>query len=195
MVSPLIFFGTLKEIIQIEYLEDDSSAVLFKCDWFKLDGKKNGLRDDGFFKSINIGSLWYKNDRFILATQARKVFYLLDTKWGENWLDVQTFDHRHLYNVREIENVHYNAPAYQEDESREEEGRRQAVSNITYDQPLNRYDEQGIMFEAADFAHLVKEREQQTQVIDGEDDEDDTVLEYCNDDEGGAEIDVDSDDE
>jgi len=51
------------------------------------------------------------------------------------------------------------------------------------------------MFEAADFAHLVKEREQQTQVIDGEDDEDDTVLEYCNDDEGGAEIDVDSDDE
>jgi len=78
----------LKEIIQIEYLEDDRSAVLFKCDWFKLDGKKNGLRDDGFFKSINIGSLWYKNDRFILATQARKVFYLLDTKWGENWQDV-----------------------------------------------------------------------------------------------------------
>ena len=193
--QPIDFFGTLKEIIQIEYLEDDRSAVLFKCDWFKLDGKKNGLRDDGFFKSINIGSLWYKNDRFILATQARKVFYLLDTKWGENWQDVQTFDHRHLYNVREIENVHYNAPAYQEDESREEEGRRQAVSNITYDQPLNRYDEQGIMFEAADFARLVKEREQQAEVSDGEYDEDDTLLEHCSNDEGGAEIDVDSDDE
>ena len=139
--QPIDFFGTLKEIIQIEYLEDDRSAVLFKCDWFKLDGKKNGLRDDGFFKSINIGSLWYKNDRFILATQARKVFYLPDTKWGENWQVVQTFDHRHLYNVREIENVHCKAPAYQEDESREEDGRRQAVSNTTYDQPLNRDDE------------------------------------------------------
>jgi len=97
--------------------------------------------------------------------------------------------------VREIENVHYNAPAYQEDESREEDSTRQTVSNTTYDQPLNRDDEQGIMFGAADIARLVKEREQQTQVIDGEDDEDDTVLEYCSDDEGGAEIDVDSDDE
>ena len=51
------------------------------------------------------------------------------------------------------------------------------------------------MFEAADIARLVKEREQQAQVSDGEDDEDDTLLEYCSDDEGGAEIDVDSDDE
>ena len=97
--------------------------------------------------------------------------------------------------MREIENVHCNAPAYQEDESREEDGRRQAVSNTTYDQPLNRDDEQGIMFGAADIARLVKEREQQAEVSDGEDDEDDTVLEYCSDDEGGAEIDVDSDDE
>ena len=97
--------------------------------------------------------------------------------------------------MREIENVHYNAPAYQEDESREEDGRRQAVSNTTYDQPLNRDDEQGIMFGAADIARLVKEREQQAQVSDDKDDEDDTLLEYCSDNEGGAEIDVDSDDE
>jgi hypothetical protein len=73
----LIFFGTLKEIIQLDY--NERSAVLFKCDWFKLDGKRAELKDDGFFRSINVGSLWYKTDFYILATEARKIFYLLDT--------------------------------------------------------------------------------------------------------------------
>ena len=52
------------------------------------------------FKSINVGSLWYKNDCYILATQARMVFYLPDTKFGPNWQVVQTFEHKHHYNVR-----------------------------------------------------------------------------------------------
>ena len=56
------FFGTLKEIVQLEYNNDERSVVLFKCDWYKLDGKKTELKDDGFFKSINVGSLWYKDD-------------------------------------------------------------------------------------------------------------------------------------
>jgi hypothetical protein len=73
------FFGTLRDIIQLEHNLDERSVVLFKCDWFKLDGRTE-LKDDGFFKSINFGSLWYKNDSYILATQARKVFYLADTK-------------------------------------------------------------------------------------------------------------------
>ena len=73
------FYGTLKEIIQLEYNSDDRSMVLFKCDWFKLDGKQTKLKNDGFFKSLNVGSLWYKDDFLILATKARKVFYLPDT--------------------------------------------------------------------------------------------------------------------
>jgi hypothetical protein len=58
---------------------------LFKCDRYKLDRKKTALKYDGFFKSINVGSLWHKDDSLILATQARKVFYLPDIKWGKNW--------------------------------------------------------------------------------------------------------------
>ena len=83
--QPIDFFGTLKEIIQLEYNLDGRSIVLFKCGWYKLDGKKTELKDDGFFKSINVGSLWYKNDCYILSTQARKVFYLPDTRWSQNW--------------------------------------------------------------------------------------------------------------
>ena len=123
MVSSLIFFGTLKEIIQLDYNCEEMSVVLFKCGWFKLDGKKNELKFDGFYKSINVGSLWYKDDSLILATQARKVFYLPDTKWGNNWQVVQTFDHRHLYNVIKTESAQYNAPTYQEDECCDDEGR------------------------------------------------------------------------
>jgi hypothetical protein len=189
------FFGTLKEIVQLEYPEDDRSVVLFKCDWYKLDGKKTELQYDGFFKSINIQSLWYKNDCFILATQARKIFYLPDTKLGKNWQIVQTFDHRHLFNVREIESAHYNAPAYQEDECCEEDGTREPVSSTTTDKPLNRDDEQGLMFEAADIARLIKDRDEEAQVSGGEEEEDDTLLEYCSDEEAGAAMEVDSDDE
>jgi hypothetical protein len=76
------FFGTLKEIIQLDY--NGRYAVLFKCDWFKLDGKRIELKDDGCFRSINVGSLWYKNDCYILVTQARKIFYLLDARFGKN---------------------------------------------------------------------------------------------------------------
>jgi len=61
------FYGNLKEIIQLDYNDDDRSIVLFKCDWYKLDGT-NAQKDDGFYKSINVGSLWYKGDSLILAT-------------------------------------------------------------------------------------------------------------------------------
>jgi len=189
------FFGTLKEIVQLEYNNDERTVVLFKCDWYKLDGKKTELKDDGFFKSINVGSLWYKDDSLILATQARKVFYLPDTSFGKNWHVVQTFDHRHLYNVSETEGVQYNAPAYQEDECCEEDVRRRAVSDITSDMPLNRVDEQGPIFDAAEIANLRKEKNIELQESDGEDVEDDTILEYCDEGEGGAINEVDSDDE
>jgi hypothetical protein len=78
------FFGTLNEIIPLEYNGNERSVVLFKCDWFKLDRKKTELKDDGYFKSINTTSLWYKKDSLILATQARKVFYIPDTMNGKN---------------------------------------------------------------------------------------------------------------
>jgi hypothetical protein len=130
---------------------------LFKCDCFKLDGRTE-LKDDGFFKSINFGSLWYKNDSYILATQARKVFYLADTKLGKNWHVVQTFDHRHLYNVSESDVAQHNAPAYQENKCCEENASRQTVSDNIYEKPLSRDDEQGLIFEAAEIAQLVQEK-------------------------------------
>ena len=39
------------------------------------------------------------------------------------------------------------------------------------------------------------ERNREVHEIDGKDEDDDTLLEYCSDDEGGAALEVDSDDE
>ena len=59
---------------------------------------------------------------------------------------------------------------------------------------MHRDNEQGIIFEADVIARLMKEKS--TEVYEGgnEEEEDDTGLEYCSEDEGGA-MDVDSDDE
>jgi len=160
-----------------------------------LDGKRTELKYDGFFKSINVGNLWYKDDSLILATHAKKVFYLPYTKEGANWHVVQTFDHRHLYNVKETEGGSFSSPAYQENECFEEDGTRHPISDKTCDTPLNRDDEQGARFEAAEISRLVMERNREVHEIDGEDEDDDTLLEYCSDDEGGAALEVDSDDE
>jgi hypothetical protein len=43
------------------------------------------MKDDGYFKSINIEGRWYKNDPFILAIEALQVFFLEDTKLGSCW--------------------------------------------------------------------------------------------------------------
>jgi hypothetical protein len=210
------FYGTLKEIIELEYnAKDDGTKrtiVLFRCDWYKLDGKHTAVRDDGFCKSINIGSfvweplalglpffigsLWYKKDCFILATQATQVFYLPDIKNGTNWRIVQTFKRRHLYNVSKKDGVVSTAAPYQEQTCAMYIGRRPEVSEILPDMPLNRVDEAGLLADAAEDARLRKENESKTTSEDEEGDEveDDTLMEYLSEEEA-APVEVDSDDE
>jgi hypothetical protein len=74
---------------------------------------------------------------------------------------------------------------------------QKSVSDSTYDKPLNKYDEQGPIFEVAEIARLLKVREKE--VHDGEseyeNEEDDTLFQYCSEDEGGATTEIDSDGE
>jgi len=76
------FYGLLKEIIELEYNSNFQLrriVVLFRCDWFNQEDKTRGPRDDSYFKSINVQSVWYKTDPFILSTHSKKIFYLEDT--------------------------------------------------------------------------------------------------------------------
>jgi len=105
------FYGVLNEIIELQYnatAPATRSVVLFGCDWYnQVVGKTTSIRDDGHFKSINIQSLWYKSDPYILATQSKKVFYMEDTALGKNWRIVQKFEHRDVYNVTEKSDLVY----------------------------------------------------------------------------------------
>ena len=117
--AEILYYGVLKEVLKLMYPKNkhgDRSVFLFRCDWYDITSKTTGLRDDGYFKSLNHKALRHKKDPFILASQAEQVFYMEDTYLGKDWKVVQTFSHRHLYDVPESETGELNATdAYQED--------------------------------------------------------------------------------
>jgi len=175
----------LKEIIELRYNADSGgnrTVVLFRCDWFDTHGKKFRMKEDGFFKSINHGSLWYKDDPFILATQAIKVFYLLDTKYREKWRVVQKFSHRHLWSVAENDNEDIpNAVvlSYQDDDC---EGVHVQLTEgcLENEQPVS---EDGVRVDASVVDDLQRQREAEGQQDESADSEDETGWQYVSDNE------------
>ena len=119
------YYGVLTEVLELQYMRNkhgERFVFLFRCDWFDLEGKNTKIKDDGYFKSVNTSAIRYKNDPFILASHAKTCFYLDDTKLGDPWKVVQTFSHRHVYDVPEKEHVNQgadqgNPDAYQEESS------------------------------------------------------------------------------
>jgi len=172
----------------------ERSVVVFRCDWYKLDGKHTSLKDDGFYKSINISNLCCKKDSFILATQATQVFYFPDNKHGKNWRIVQRFNHRHLYNVSQIDGVASTAAPYQEQTCVLDIGRRPEVSDILSDMSLNRDDEAGLIVHAAEIALINKKNQinANNEAEECDEVEDDTMMEYWSEEEA-APVEVDSD--
>lgn len=179
------FYGLLKEIVELRYnvvSGRDMTVVLFRCDWFDTHGKKFRMKEDRFFKSINHVSLWYKDDPFILATQATKVFYLLDTKYREKWRVVQKFSHRHLWSVAKNDNE--NLPnevvlSYQDDDC---EGAHVQLTEgcLQNEQPIS---EDCVQVEATVVDQLRGQREAEGQQDESGDDEDETIQNYLSDNE------------
>jgi len=98
------FCGTITDIIELTYSKNNNgqrTVILLRCEWYNLEGRTCQMKDDGYFKSINIQGRWYKNDPFILATEASQVFFLEDTKFGPSWRVLQEFGHRHIFDVEE----------------------------------------------------------------------------------------------
>ena len=94
------YYGILDEVVELNYIYD-RSVVLFKCTWFDTDPKKKWVRRDFHFTSINVSHKWYEDDSYVLAYQAKQVFYIDDPKLGANWKVIQKVQHRHLYDIPE----------------------------------------------------------------------------------------------
>ena len=80
-------------------------VVLFQCEWYNTGnktGRRRTIRTETHCTSINMQSRWYQNDPFILPSQAKQVFYLRDTKWGEPWHVVQCVQYRGVFDVPKV---------------------------------------------------------------------------------------------
>ena len=59
------------------------------------------MKSYGYFKSVNTSVFWYKDDPYMLASQASTCIYLEDTKDGHPWQVVLPIDLRGTYDVLE----------------------------------------------------------------------------------------------
>lgn len=111
------YYGVLQDVIEVEYLGANNRVLIFQCDWFNLNDS-NGMRCDTECElvSVNKSRKWYVDDPYILASQARQVFYAIDLRHGGNWHVVHHISPRALYDVPEHEGASEVEEVYQEEE-------------------------------------------------------------------------------
>jgi len=200
------FYGTIKDIIELSYNKNSKgqrTVVLLWCEWYNLEGMTYQMKDDGYFKSINIQGRWYKDDPFIIATDASQAFLLEDTKLGPSWRVLQEFGHRHIFDVEESDTNQAIQEqqqircleAYQEEHISSREG---AVGDIHPDLDLLHMENEPGSPISRDLVETIRRQPHTAQgdeADDGNEDEDETYLEYHSPEEGGNTSGEDSDDD
>ncbi|KAL0559505.1 hypothetical protein IC582_004118 [Cucumis melo] len=89
VMSDMTFYGVIREIWEIDYHQ--LSFILFKCDW--VDNRSGVKVDELGFTIVDLKRIGHKSDSFILATQAKQVFYVQDSANPE-WSVVLTSPQR-----------------------------------------------------------------------------------------------------
>ncbi|PKA66222.1 hypothetical protein AXF42_Ash006919 [Apostasia shenzhenica] len=73
-MSDLCYFGVIEEIWELDYIV--FCIPLFKCLWVDSNGESK--IDEMGFILVNFNQISHKDDCFILANQAKQVFYVED---------------------------------------------------------------------------------------------------------------------
>ncbi|KAL9457402.1 hypothetical protein AB3S75_006449 [Citrus x aurantiifolia] len=81
VVDVVAYYGVITDIILLDY--HNFQLPLFKCDWAN---KGHGVKVDDGFTLVNLhqGQSQYEKEPFILASQAKQVFYSRDSN-SSNW--------------------------------------------------------------------------------------------------------------
>ena len=81
ITSDMMFYGVIEEIWDLDY--HVFRIPVMKCDWVK---NKGGVKKDRLgFTLVDLKRLGHKSDPFILASQAKQVFFVTDpsdVKWS-----------------------------------------------------------------------------------------------------------------
>ncbi|XVE89193.1 hypothetical protein DITRI_Ditri19aG0130800 [Diplodiscus trichospermus] len=199
------FYGVLNDIIQLDYVKD-RHVTIFKCDWFDLGKRNSGIQKEGNIVSVKVTGKWYENDSYILADQARQVFYINDPKLGSEWRVVIPFQHRHIYDVDEMQDEAMDV----DDDSLLEDGvyqendidgtfAFQVGDGDDEIQSLNREDIDLDEIESLTVSRLPQVEEvENSEDVDEEDEIDDTMVDYCSSEENfeqNSDFDMGSDDD
>ncbi|GKE76428.1 Myc-type, basic helix-loop-helix domain-containing protein, partial [Tanacetum coccineum] len=77
-----MYYGQLEEILELTYF-CNRKVVLFRCKWFDTSNVGRSARSHRYVVKNNIKHILtdrdcYRDQQYILATQARQVFYLED---------------------------------------------------------------------------------------------------------------------
>ena len=92
------YYGTLEDIITLSFT-GTYVVTLFKCKWFNTNPTRKRTVVENNITSINVNGEWYKDEPFILGTQANQVFYIDDLLRGRNWKVVEKVDHRQIWDI------------------------------------------------------------------------------------------------
>ena len=80
IVTNMSFYGVIQEMWELNYIT--LKILMFKCNW--VDSASGVRTDDLGFKLVDLKRIGYKSDSFILASQAKQVFFIedpSDTRW------------------------------------------------------------------------------------------------------------------
>lgn len=89
--SKLSYFGVIERIWELDY--SCFQVPVFGCKWVD---NNNGLQVDPGFMKVDLNKVGYKDEPFILASQAHQVFYVTDPadeKWSIVFLSNKINDH------------------------------------------------------------------------------------------------------
>ncbi|XP_062000002.1 uncharacterized protein LOC133746279 [Rosa rugosa] len=93
--SPVSYYGVLRDVIVLSY--HAFQIALFKCDWANI---ANGVKFEDGFTLVNLheGLSQSKRDPFILASQAKQVFYSREDE-SSSWYVVMQAPPRGFYEM------------------------------------------------------------------------------------------------
>ena len=104
IIGDVPYYGVLIEVVELHYL-GGNRVVLLKCDWWDVINVGRGIKRDEFgYISINFTRMLYTDEAFVLASQAKQVFYVKDSNESD-WYTVIETQPQDLYQMsREISN-------------------------------------------------------------------------------------------
>ncbi|XP_031111755.1 uncharacterized protein LOC116015719 [Ipomoea triloba] len=81
VIAELSYYGVIEEIWEVDYVQ--FRVPMFRCKW--VDSKHGVKADELGFTLVDLNREGHKNEQFILASQAKQVFYVTDPcdkKWS-----------------------------------------------------------------------------------------------------------------